>query len=280
MSASLLHRRMPRPRKVRQQARFNNPVSPCHPQLIRLNLTLLLYHWGAQITLAVVLGMAFTNSVLLIVTLVRPVSQFSSSGTLMTISARGNATLGRSEDIGDGRIDDGSADEDLRNDTIGVEELPLLARRRTFNDNDRNEGQSWLIDEEDHTAPKGGKGVEKAKTTHLDNEDQHQTNDDVDGNGMFLISEGEEWEGTHTKHLKPARTYTSSMSVPLFQPGMGQLSKETSGPSMATSVTSLTASASDTLLPQIGTERLNAGYRPEGFVEIWIGPLGVCIARG
>lgn len=191
--------------------------------------------------------MAFTNSVLLVVTLVRPVPQFSSSGTLMTISARGNATLGK-RDLSHDDFEGGKYFFDLFDS--------ILERRRDHNEMEQ--------DDED-------------KDLYLITQDSEEIDMTEDPNIFETMINSNNSRSSEPNDLRTdlyfPETETSSLTIRTH------------------SETITTTSSISTLVPEQSTAipkqhekgkivKINKS-RPtnNGWVELWIGPLGVCIQR-
>lgn len=240
MSAEAISRRMPRPRKVSSfhlseksdSVQVSIPLLTVTPYSTSFSLS----SHSLQITLGIILGMAFTNSVLLVVTLVRPVPQFSSSGTLMTISARGNATLGK-------RGLAGSPDEDESADEIisTITPSPWKPERRKVRNEDE---EGWYIADEE------------SNETSMNNEEENPA----------TTSENSKTSDSEDFYF-PESTSSSARN-----------SRATNEHSMST----LPPKQTMTVPKKKQDKIVKVKSRPfnDGWVELWIGPLGVCIQRG
>lgn len=239
--------------------------------------------------------MAFTNSVLLVVTLVRPVPQFSSSGTLMTITAKGNATLGQGESQSHAQTRRGLCEN-------CSEKIALIAENE-----EEEPGQDWLIgdvgmekEESDNDGTQQGKGTsstevqseEEDQSDEAENVDPEPAEDDEsdsDDDGLFIILPEDDEKGnkepaddstnTNSK-ARPSRT-TPAATLPLYGPETSQqLTNRVVRIITSSSNATVAASQTGTVVAVIAQETVKVVTVPKGFVEIWIGPLGVCNRRG
>lgn len=237
--------------------------------------------------------MAFTNSVLLVVTLVRPVPQFSSSGTLMTISAKGNATLGQRESQSHARTRRGLCEN-------CSDEIAVIAENE-----EEEPGRDWLIDdigmekeEGDNDGTQQGKGTsstevqseEEDQSDEEENVDPEPAEDDEsgsDGDGLFIILPEDDNNGNKdaagdlaSSKARPSRTAPAA-TLPLYEPETSQqLTNSFVRIITSSSNAIVAASPTGTIVAVTAQETVKVVTVPKGFVEIWIGPLGVCNRRG
>jgi len=201
--------------------------------------------------------MAFTNSVLLVVTLVRPVPQFSSSGTLMTISAVGNATLGIraiSEEYDSLSERDPIEAEMKRMSTFTAAPVVNRNLHRRTPDHGEIEQEGWYIENsnKEEELTKGHASSERVKSFSKTSE----------ADELYFL----ETPTTLTALDGSTRTHAATL---------------TSSTLMSTStLLEIPSATPDLKLKSEKIVKVAPKRRLNGWVEIWIGPLGVCIQRG
>lgn len=225
--------------------------------------------------------MAFTNSVLLVVTLVRPVPQFSSSGTLMSITANENATLG---------------EPDLLDTKVRVSRRQVMKRGdedeylRNVEEGDKEEGSWYIGDEGDQKAKSEKKETSKAEESPTAEGEGDETTEDSESEGSILIYSTASPKKSDDKLSKPHHTKVAAEIdedeywVPGLDPGaIYSKGQEDEVKSSSTTVTS-TATVQiieEVIAAQQATGTVISRVRsPNVYIEAWIGPLGVCIQRG
>jgi hypothetical protein len=176
--------------------------------------------------------MSLTNSILIAVTLVRPVPQFSSSGALLAITAEQNATLSRRDMMVSRVFDDTYGGADDHDDDGDGEQVDWY-------DSSRHSAYEPEPDAtEDATAQLASSASEATVTMRMDTHKQIQSQAESNKQDIVIL---------------PSSSTMTTTSQP-------------------TNVAGALPIARQALLPP--------DSRSTAFVEIWIGPLGVCIRRG
>lgn len=243
--------------------------------------------------------MAFTNSVLLIVTLVRPVPQFSSSGTLLTISARGNATLGRTGTQDDlslpQEVEAGGSvrgpPENLNRKQVRRGRCKACTGESLENpDKDERTGdEGWLLDDEDCSMEDSSECVKKQQKpdggwkAFKDGPQFEKDNNGGAEEDFLILEDGNDAEDEPANldmvlSISPAQLQTRQAAT-----------REASRVTEVVLVSSTTSTADLAFQTLLSEDQLSTAERQitgtgsvpsSGFVDIWIGPLGVCVRRG
>lgn len=215
----------------------------------------------------------------------------------MTITAKGNATLGQRDE---------SQSQSHAQSRRGFCEDCSDEIASNTEDEEEAQGHDWLIndigmekEESDSSGIQPGKGTsstevpseQENQSDKEENIDPEAAEDDESGSdedGLFIILPEDDEKGTEdtaedptNSKARPSRT-TPAATVPLYE---SETSEPSSSISTGTSITSSSdvievAFATETVVAVTAQETVKVVTVPRGFVEIWIGPLGVCNRRG